>query len=127
MVVVKFDNESYTIEAGTTISEPETPVRERFEFLGWYNDDTKFDFSTKITTNLVDGLDSLEKKLSAARDAAALENARAEKRRAALGQLDGGLTALEQSLAALGGAEAENVSLEARAEQLARLFINRGV
>lgn len=52
MVVVKFDNKSYTIEAGTTISEPETPVRERFEFLGWYNDDTKFDFSTKITTNL---------------------------------------------------------------------------
>ena len=35
-----------------------------------------------------DGLDSLEKKLSAARDAAALENARAENRRAALGQLD---------------------------------------
>ena len=67
-----------------------------------------------------DGLDSLEKKLSAARDAAALENARAEKRRAALGQLDGELTALEQSLASLGGAEAENVSLEARAEQLAR-------
>ena len=67
-----------------------------------------------------DGLDGLEKKLSAARDAAALENARAEKRRAALGQLDGELTALEQSLAALGGAEAENVSLEARAEQLAR-------
>ena len=67
-----------------------------------------------------DGLDSLEKKLSAARDAAALENARAEKRRAALGQLDGELTALEQSLAVLGGAEAENVSLEARAEQLAR-------
>ena len=67
-----------------------------------------------------DGLDSLEKKLSAARDTAALENARAEKRRAALGQLDGELTALEQSLAALGGAEAENVSLEARAEQLAR-------
>ena len=67
-----------------------------------------------------DGLDSLEKKLSAARDAAALENARAEKRRASLGQLDGELTVLEQSLAALGGAEAENVSLEARAEQLAR-------
>ena len=67
-----------------------------------------------------DGLDNLEKKLSAARDAAALENARAEKRRAALGQLDGELTALEQSLAALGGAEAENVSLKARAEQLAR-------
>ena len=67
-----------------------------------------------------DGLDGLEKKLSAARDAAALENARAEKRRAALGQRDGELTALEQSLAALGGAEAENVSLEARAEQLAR-------
>ena len=67
-----------------------------------------------------DGLDSLEKKLSAARDAAALENARAEKRRAALGQLDGELTVLEQSLAALGGAEAEKVSLEARAEQLAR-------
>ena len=67
-----------------------------------------------------DGLDSLEKKLSAARDAAALENARAEKRRAALGQLDGELTALEQSLAALGGAEAEKVSLEARAEQLTR-------
>ena len=67
-----------------------------------------------------DGLDGLEKKLSAARDAAALENARAEKRRAALGQLDGELTALEQSLAALGGAEAENVSLEARAEQLTR-------
>ena len=34
MVVVKFDNKSYTIETGTTISEPETPVRERFEFLG---------------------------------------------------------------------------------------------
>ena len=67
-----------------------------------------------------DGLDGLEKKLSAARDAAALENARAEKRRAALGQLDGELTVLEQSLAALGGAEAEKVSLEARAEQLAR-------
>ena len=35
-------------------------------------------------------------------------------------QLDGELTALEQSLAALGGAEAEKVSLEARGEQLAR-------
>ena len=67
-----------------------------------------------------DGLDSLENEAFCRPGRRRPRERRAEKRRAALGQLDGELTALEQSLAALGGAEAENVSLEARAEQLAR-------
>ncbi len=67
-----------------------------------------------------DQLEALEKSLTAAQNAAALESAKAAKRRAALAELNRGLAQLEQILAGLAGAEAEKVSLQARAEQLTR-------
>jgi len=66
-----------------------------------------------------DALDALEQNLASAQNAAKLESAKAEKRRAALAELNGTLAKLEQNLASLAGAEAEKVSLEAQAAQLA--------
>lgn len=39
------------IPGGTAI-EPKAPTREDFVFLGWYNGETQFDFSTPINSNL---------------------------------------------------------------------------
>ena len=43
---------SQSIEEGKTAVEPKSPTKENCEFIGWFIDDTEFDFSTKITSNL---------------------------------------------------------------------------
>ncbi len=40
------------VEHGMTVAEPETPVWEDHDFLGWYNDDEKYDFTKAVTGNL---------------------------------------------------------------------------
>lgn len=42
-----------TVEIGSTVGAPETPVRGGYVFLGWYLDDMKFDFSTPIEEDTV--------------------------------------------------------------------------
>jgi len=57
---VKFDTDggsgkfaSQTIEKGKTVTKPESkPEKENYVFMGWYDGDTKFDFSTAITTDV---------------------------------------------------------------------------
>ena len=44
------------VENGLSVSKPETPTKEHFEFLGWYKDqDLKepYDFNTPITDNII--------------------------------------------------------------------------
>ena len=46
---------SLKAESGKTVSEPKAPVKDGFEFAGWYSDSglkTEFDFSSKITKNI---------------------------------------------------------------------------
>lgn len=54
---VRFDNDgivtSVFVKEGEKISEPTSPVREGYRFLGWYLNDTAFDFSTGITNNII--------------------------------------------------------------------------
>lgn len=41
------------VTEGSTVSEPDAPVKEGYEFIGWYTDDgDKFDFSTPITEDI---------------------------------------------------------------------------
>ena len=75
---------------------------------------------TKRDLDAFNALDSIEKRHSAAQDAADLESAKAAKRRNALAKLDEELAGLEASRAALAGAEAQQVSLLTRAGQLAQ-------
>ena len=49
------DIESQTVKHGSTATEPETPVKTGYKFLGWFTDavgGTEFDFSTPITGNI---------------------------------------------------------------------------
>lgn len=39
------------IEAGNTIIEPDVPTRTGYNFIGWYNGETKWDFETNIVTS----------------------------------------------------------------------------
>ena len=41
-----------TIEEGKTATEPKAPTKTGYTFKGWYVGNTKFDFSTKITSNI---------------------------------------------------------------------------
>jgi len=56
--IVKFDTAggstipSQRVEKNKTASKPNDPTREGYEFLGWYNGNTKFDFKTKITKDI---------------------------------------------------------------------------
>jgi len=55
-VTFSTDNEVYeTIEVKEdgTIDEPTVPTKEGYKFLGWYYNGEKFDFSTKITEDIV--------------------------------------------------------------------------
>lgn len=45
----ELENVSYTIIKYNTVTEPQTPVKEGYKFLGWYTvDDNKYNFDTKI-------------------------------------------------------------------------------
>lgn len=44
--------ESLKIKKGETIEEPEKPLKEGYEFIGWYYDGKKFDFSKEIDKNI---------------------------------------------------------------------------
>ena len=51
---VTFDSgvTSQTIKYNGTATEPTAPTKEGFNFVGWYEGDTKFDFATKIIKNI---------------------------------------------------------------------------
>lgn len=57
-VTVAFDSDGGTeiedvkIVKGTTVKQPSDPIKEGFEFDGWYLDDEKFSFSIKIEENI---------------------------------------------------------------------------
>lgn len=42
-----------TVGLGSLIPEPEQPTKEGYQFLGWYLDDQKFDFTTPITESII--------------------------------------------------------------------------
>ncbi len=45
---------SQTVQEGDTLTKPADPVKEGYEFIGWYTDDGElFDFSTPITSKFV--------------------------------------------------------------------------
>lgn len=41
-----------TIEEGKTATKPTDPTKKGYEFAGWYNENTEFDFDTPITGNI---------------------------------------------------------------------------
>ena len=43
---------SQTVKSGSSITEPNAPIYDGYTFDGWYLNDQKFDFSTKITKDL---------------------------------------------------------------------------
>ncbi len=57
-LTVKFDTQAegtiddIVVTEGDTISEPQTPYKKAHTFLGWYNGDTKWDFSSKVKENI---------------------------------------------------------------------------
>lgn len=44
--------DSIEVKEDETIEEPSVPVKEGYEFVGWYSGTEKFDFSTKITEDI---------------------------------------------------------------------------
>ena len=46
------DVDSVTVEHGQAASEPAEPTREGYDFLGWYNGNAEYDFSTAVTSDL---------------------------------------------------------------------------
>lgn len=44
--------DSIKVREDGTVVEPKEPVKEGYEFVGWYSDSEKFDFSTKITEDI---------------------------------------------------------------------------
>lgn len=53
LVILNYDNgnpnSNNYVKTGEAFTEPEAPVREYCEFLGWYKGDTEYDFSTPIS------------------------------------------------------------------------------
>ena len=56
VVTLDFDNgaenQKHVVTTGETFYEPKDPVKEGYDFVGWYKDSEKFDFSTPITENI---------------------------------------------------------------------------
>lgn len=44
--------DSVKVREDGTVKEPKEPVKEGYDFVGWYSDSEKFDFSTKITEDI---------------------------------------------------------------------------
>jgi len=44
--------DSIKVRKDGTVVEPKEPVKEGYDFVGWYSDSEKFDFSTKITEDI---------------------------------------------------------------------------
>ena len=40
------------VEENSVVKEPENPKRDNYKFLGWYLNDTKYDFDTKVTGDI---------------------------------------------------------------------------
>lgn len=51
---VTFDSgvEAITVKYNETAKEPTAPTKDGFDFVGWYEGETKFDFATKITKDI---------------------------------------------------------------------------
>ena len=41
-----------TVEAGTTVAEPEAPTKDGYSFLGWYLNGEKYDFTAPVTEDI---------------------------------------------------------------------------
>ena len=41
-----------TVEEGNTVTKPENPTKNGYTFIAWYHNDTQFNFSTAITSNI---------------------------------------------------------------------------
>ncbi len=41
-----------TVESGKTVTKPNTPSKEKYTFLGWFNGESEFDFSLPITSDI---------------------------------------------------------------------------
>jgi len=44
--------EAVSVVDGNTVSEPKAPTRSGYKFVGWYNGNTKFDFTAGITSDI---------------------------------------------------------------------------
>ena len=56
--IIKFDSnggnqiENQTVEYNSNVKEPDNPVRENYNFIGWFIDDVKYDFSTPVKSDI---------------------------------------------------------------------------
>ena len=46
------ESDNCSVEHGKTVAKPETPVKKGFTFLGWFLNDTEYDFEKPVTENM---------------------------------------------------------------------------